>query len=416
MSRRRPDRRNSTVLRFVVAFVAAAALSGGLVSAPSAFAGSRARVAAAPTVLSATRKTALPLPAPGSLTVQSIALTKGTWTVIAKASAFGTANGDFFRCELFDRTTALDGVTTFLTPVVPEDVLTNIAVIKVKTAVTVRQECGHDGAAGNGGSIDAGARIVAFVTPASRVRIARTTAPVNLGSDPVGVENLSLTAGTWVVAVKLTPVELSDPDAYADCGFDGNGVTREIGTDQGNHAASTMFIVRSTANLLSTTTFTLTCSATGDGVYLDAGAVFWAWKANALVAGGPGDCPIVNSASPVDAYVMEPTNCEIGSGSFPTELAGAHLPAGTWVGLGSLDQLLSGGENVARCEILDATHGKQLDETSTSEAGLPDPYVGDTNLAVVTVKKTLDVEDRCGQDYAAPAADARTSGWAFIEP
>jgi hypothetical protein len=390
------------------------AIGGGATASASA-----GGAAATPTVVSATRKKALALPTPGLHTVESIALTAGTWTVVAKASAIGPGGGDFFRCQLIDVThgTVLDGSTTFLKDAVPRDVITNLAVIKAKGAVTISYECGHDGDAGDAGSIDAGASLVGFVTPASRVRVARSTMQANLSSTPVGIVNLSLTKGTWVIAAKVTPVALSEPEAVGVCNYGADDFQREVGTDSADHAVSTIFKVDATAKLSTTTTFTLLCRG-NTGVYLDPGAVFWAWKASDLESADTDTCPVTAVAGvATDAVVLHERNCDIRSGSFPSQMIGARLSAGTWVGLSGFDTLLSESVNVARCQILDANHGKQLDESSTAEGDFfGEPLTGITNVTVVTVKKTLDVEGRCGQDTTDADATALDSGWAFIRP
>ena len=398
-----------------------AVLSVAVITAPATLAGAAKRVAPPPTIVSASTTAAVTLPAPGLVVVQSVALSKGTWTLLAKATAIDTGSPDFFRCNLVDIThsTTLDGATAFLNTGIPLDVITNLAVITAKGTVTISQECGHDSDAGDSGSIDSGASLVGFASQRSRVRIARSATQVNLAPSPIGIENLSLTKGTWVIAAKVTLVALSVGHAAGQCSYDPDQFERLLGTNSGDHAASTMFKVGATVTLTATTTFTLSCAATG-GIYVDPGAVFWAWKANHLATADASQCPVtLAAAATTDALVLHQRNCAIGPGSFPSQMVGAHLRAGAWVGFSGMDNLDSQGTNVVRCQVLDAIHGKQLDVSSTAEspiANFVQPFTGITNLAIVDVKKSLDVEGRCGEDNAGPAAASDDSAWAFIKP
>jgi hypothetical protein len=402
--------------------VAVVAALGALVGATLATTGlgtaNAAPRAAASNIVQVATTTALALPAPGLQVVQSVNLTKGTWSLFAKATAINAGTGDFFRCQLVDVTHSnpLDGSTTFLNAGVPRDVITNIGLIKVKTTVTVKQECGHDGDAGDAGSIDAGASLVGFVTPAARVRIARTTTQSNVGTTPTGILNLSLPKGTWVIATKFTPVALSVSEAEVGCRYDADLYGRLVGTDAGDHAVSTVFRVDTTAPV-STTTLTLSCQA-DPGAYIDPGTVFWAWKATSAQAADTSACPVTLEGTALnDALVLHARDCNVGAGSFPTEMIGAHLGAGTWIGLGAFDDLESNGTSVARCQILDATHGKQLDVASTAEdGGGGAPTTGISNVTVVRAKKAVDVEGRCGLDTVDTTGFGFDSGWAFIKP
>jgi hypothetical protein len=407
--------------------VIAGALMFAVVTVPAAASSARAvrRAATPPTVVSHKTTKAHALATPGMQVIESVKLTKGTWTLIAKATAFGGERDfDFFRCQLVDTThkVALDGSTAQLGAGVDTDVITNLAVLKATGAVTVAQECGHDGTAGNPGSIEADASVVGFVAAPSRIRIARTTAQTPIGSGgSVGVLNLSLPKGSWVLGVKLSAVGFADVRGAVDCTV-GSGLafTREVGTVAGMHAVSTLLYV-SAATPATTSTLTLSCRGNDPQLYLDPNTAFWAWKANDLQqASGLDACPVtLQAAAAADALVERTNLCRLGAGSFPTQIVGAHLRAGTWVALSGVDGLESEGTvNLDHCELLDASHGRALDVASATESGFnesTDTQI--TNLAVATVKHGLAVEGRCGEDQTVPSpGQVEDSGWAFIKP
>jgi hypothetical protein len=396
--------------------VSAAGVAGGVPQPASA---------AAPNVVSHVTKKAHALPAPGMQRIESIRLTKGTWTLVAKASAFGGEGApDFFRCQLVDMThkVALDGSTAQLGAGLDTDVITNLALLKAKGPVTIAQECGHDGTAGNAGSIEADASLVGFVVSPSRVRVARTTAQTPIGSGGyVGVLNLSLPKGSWVLGVKLSAVGFDAVRGAVDCTVDNETLfTREVGTVTGMHAVSTLFHVAA-ATPSTTSTLTLSCRGNDPQLYLDPNTAFWAWKAtNLQQASGLATCPVtLQGAAAADALVEGANLCRLGSGNFPTQIAGAHLRAGTWVALSGVDGLASEGNgNLDHCELLDASHGRALDVASAAESAeneSTDTQI--TNLAVTTVKHGLAVEGRCGEDLTESSpGQVESSGWAFIKP
>ncbi len=403
--------------------VAATLAVGGLVSSTTGAASAGPRLATATVVSHATTK-AHALTTPGMKKIQSVALTAGTWSIFAKATALG--GNDFFRCQLLSSASAtpLDGSTTQLNAAVTGDVITNVAVLKTTTNVTVTQDCGHDGDAGDPGSIDAGAAVVAFLAKPSRVRVARTSTQTPLaGGVMTGVENLSLPKGAWVIVAKTPIVDLSDNETDVYCALQLDTGERFVGSNSGVHLVSTVFQVDATAMLTTTTTFTLSCESTsGGGAYLDPGVVMWAWKATDLASttsSSDNACPLLLTGTTAnDALVLAQRSCSIGVGSYPSQITGVHLHAGTWVALAGYDQVRPNPATTLRCELLDANNGKQLDNAAASFSGsaLGGFAVGITNVGAVTVKNAVDVEGRCGQDGATTNALSQSSGWAFIRP
>jgi hypothetical protein len=402
------------------------ALVVGIVAVPATTGSARPtrNTPAAPTVVHHATTKAHTLATPGLKTIESISLTAGNWSIFAKATAIDPSGGDFFRCTLVatSPTTQLDGATTSLNPTVTRDVITNITVFKTKHAVTIQQRCGHDVDGGDAGSIDAGASVVAFLTPATRVRTARTTAQTPLPNREFsGVANLSLPKGNWVVVAKVTPVDLTGSEGVDLCRLgSAPDFQRVLGPSaSGDHGVSTMVQVQP-ISVSTTTTFTLECEAATDGNYLDPGSVLWAWKATHLASAtsaAPNQCPLTLSAAATsDALVLNQQVCDVGNGSFPTEIAGAHLDAGTWVALGAFDDLWPRDPNVVRCQLLNASKGKQFDVSSAALQYPGFSTTGITNLGVVVVPKHVDIEARCGQDGAGDPAVSAESGWGFIKP
>jgi hypothetical protein len=253
------------------------------------------------------------------------------------------------------------------------------------------------------------------------VRVVRTTSqtPLPQGSS-IGVENISLPKGSWVVAIKASPVDFTGSIESDQCAFAAMNpaLLRDLGDpSQGTHSVTTVLRVAPVA-VASTTTLSLSCEASGTGTYLDPNTVVWAWKATSLASTAGNECPVtLGAAKATDALVISEAECDIAPGSFPSEIVGARLRVGTWVVIASVDELIPRDDNVAHCQILSATRGVPLDVASASLAGAFEGAVtGVTNLAVAGFAKHGDLEGRCGEDGAGSPADAFTSGWAFIKP
>lgn len=381
-------------------------------------------VAAPPKVVSATNPSSIALTSPGQVVVQSITITKGTWSLIAKASAINPgASGDFFRCLLVDTThsVVLDGSTTFLNPSIPRDVITNLAALTVKGRVTINQECGHDGSAGDAGSVDGEASLVGFVTAPARVRIARSGGQTTL--DPgvnKGVLNLALPAGNWVVVAKLTPVVLSAASVRIVCSDEAvsGGADRQLGTSSGLHAASTIF----DAGALKATkpkTVHLQCTAEPSGAYIDPGAVLYAWKATSLKRAASTTCPVSGSTPAAsDALVLtQQSQCDIAPATRSTGLAHARLQPGTWVALGGLFDLVSQGVNIGRCDLYEPKQKFSIDSSNASTSSVTGyPVTGLANLAVVKTTRAREVDGDCGEDNGGLDAVSTAASWVFVRP
>jgi hypothetical protein len=381
--------------------------------------------AAPPTVVSATDPSSIALTSPGQKPVQSVTITKGTWTLIGKAPVINAgASGDFFRCELLDAThsTVLDGSTTFANPSIPRDVITNVAVFAAKGRVTITQECGHDGAAGNSGFVDGESTLVGFASAPTRVRSASSGGQTDLPPGVnKGIVSLSLPAGSWVVVAKVAPVVLSAASVRIVCSDEAvsAGADRELGTASGEHAVSTIFDVGA-IKLTKTKTVHLDCTAGGSGAYVDPDAVLYAWKATSLKRVSSATCPAAaNTATATDALVVTQTGqCDLAPGTRESQLVHAKLQPGAWVALGGPFDVLSHGANVARCELYDQKKMVLLDSSgaSTSASVLDYPVTGLANLAVVRATRARAVDGDCGEDNGGLDAVSSAASWVFVKP
>jgi hypothetical protein len=378
-----------------------------------------------PTVVSATDASSISLTSPGMVLVQSITITKGTWTLIGKASVINPGpSGDFFRCELFDAThsTVLDGSTTFVNPSIPYDDITDLAVFTATGRVTISQECGHDGAAGDSGFVDGESNLVGFASAASRVRSARAGGQTTLvPSVNTGVLNLALPAGEWVVVAKVTPVVLSAASVKIVCSDEAvtAGQDRELGTASGEHAVSTIFAAGA-VKTTKTKTVHLNCTAGGSGAYIDPGAVLYAWKATSLKRTSSATCPVpASAATTTDALVATQTGqCDVAPGTRSSPLVDAKLQPGTWVALGGAFDIESQGMNIARCQLYEPKQMFLLDSSgaSTSASVLDYPVTGLANLAVVKTTRARAVDGDCGEDNGGADARSTAASWVFLRP
>jgi hypothetical protein len=409
--------RRATVLAIVLV-VGAIAATVPVSSTPA--------TAAPPTVVSATDASSIALTSPGSVVVQSITITKGTWTLLGKASLINSgASGDFFRCELVDTTHSkvLDGATAFLNPSIPYDVVTNLAVFTASGRVTISQECGHDGTAGDaGGFVDGESNLVGYASTPTRVRSATSGGQTTLNSGVnTTVLNLALPAGSWVVVAKLTPVVLSAASVQVDC-YDqavGGGALRELGTASGVHAASTIFDAGA-LKVAKTKTVRLGCTALGSGAYIDPGAVLYAWKATSLKRVSSTTCPVpATAATATDALVVaQAGQCDLAPGTRSSPLVHAQLKAGTWVALGGAFDVASQGVNIAHCQIYEPTQMLLLDGSvaSMSASVLGYPVTGLANLAVVHAAHAREVDGDCGENNGGADAVSSGASWVFLRP
>jgi hypothetical protein len=381
-------------------------------------------VAAPPTVVSATNPSSISLTSPGQVVVQSVTITKGTWSLFAKASVINAgASGDFFRCELVDSAHAkvLDGSTSFVNPSIPYDVITNVALLTVKGRVTIAQECGHDGTAGNSGFVDGESNLVAFAVVPSRVRLASSGGQTTLSSSAEkDVVSLELPAGKWVVVAKLAPVVLSAASLQITCSDEAvtGGAQRELGTASGVHAVTTIFDVGA-LTVAKRRTVHLECGATGDGAYIDPDAVLWAWKATSVKRASSATCPVPGvAATATDALVLTQTGqCDLAPGTRSSPLAHATLKPGTWVALGGVFDFASQGKNIGRCEIYEPKQQFLLDSSGASASSVTGfPVTGLANLAVVTTKRASAVDADCGEDNGGADAVSTAASWVFVRP
>jgi hypothetical protein len=400
------------VARFAVLGVVGASLATVSSAAVARGASGQADVRAAATgkrVVSARTTSALSMPAPGFVRVQSVSVSAGAWTVIAKATAVNTGASDFVRCQLYDATNkvALDGATYQVGGTISNGgPITNLATITVATGATVRvqQRCGHDGSAGDAAYLDADASLVALQTrdnAADDQTIARTTATTPMTSTNTTVLSFTLPTGDYAIGIKMTGVTFSG-NSTVTCLFENpRGVTGgpsvTVGGAATSAATNAYFTYLSGGGSVS-----LVCSAFGPaGAYLDPDVVLWARNAKAAIAVENGCGPtLVNATTDLVAVVRDGPACPIQGTA--TAMSGAFINAGSWVAVGgeaALDNLA--GSDFARCALSEnvTTH---LDGTAVWEPQFT--YVGTTQLAALKTTGPTRVSETCGRDTSGASS------------
>jgi hypothetical protein len=223
---------------------------------------------------------------------------------------------------------------------------------------------------------------------------------------------LSLTPGTWIIGAKFTTVDLSASENEIACDFGNDSLFREVGSD--THQATTAFALEAAPPLTSVTTITLSCRTDLTSAYIDPGTELWAWKTSDAQTETVSACDATLNATPTnDALLVDSSQCQIGAGSFPTEVVGAQLGTGTWLAIAAVDGYV-GSSDIGRCQLLDANNGKQLDAGSLTGLFETDGQI--TNLSVLNVKRSTTVEGRCGHDTASDEFCYAQGAWVFIKP
>jgi hypothetical protein len=357
-----------------------------------------ARTTAATTLPSATTKT----------TVQSLTLTGGPWTIIAKGFIvdLSTAESDFFRCELFNATSAkhLDVSAAWVSDQMHGNMITNIAKLTVAAGatVTIQQRCWHDHNGISQASVDPGATLLAFKAPsADKNRLFRSTASAPLPLGFATVASLGLTAGTWVFGFKATAVNVGTDSDVAQCGVPGTDVYQDVGTNPGWPRVAT-FTAFGVVNANTSTTITVQCgSRQGGPVYLDPGLVLWARQVPSAVTGS--SCGTILGAATTTGAVadMRISKCTIGVGTGASQMGGTAITPGTWVVLGAEQADLSTSfAGFVNCRATNPGTNKVLD--AHADVWLPfmsattDSFATTTYLGKVTTSVNTAVEFRCG--------------------
>jgi hypothetical protein len=185
--------------------------------------------ASAPNVVQVRTSAPVTLPDAGAtlMTVESVKLATGSWTVTSNATAVNFGAGDFVRCQLDAHGTLIDGgATTYLANRVGG--LVETATLKANAPTTVALRCDHDHAAttANQFYFDPGVTLTAVRggpiespnvhTSASPVVVeSRTTAQVPLTNTRRSpVTSVKLPNGRWAVTANATGVDFTEFDFF----------------------------------------------------------------------------------------------------------------------------------------------------------------------------------------------------------
>jgi hypothetical protein len=363
------------------------------------------------------------MPLPGDAVVQSIKLTVGAWTVMAKASAVNPSTPDFVRCQIYDNTNnvGLDGATYQLGNTIERGgTITNLATIVVPEASTVQvqQRCGHDTSAGNGTYIDADASIVGFLTvdgTAAGQTELRTASQTPLTATDATVLSLPLAQGSYAIGFKTSAVtfggdtrvfcSMTVPSGYA------GGISSDIGSPTAV-ATNAFFTYLSNFNQAINLSVTLKCRYLGaSGAYLDPGTVLWARKVKAVTAAAGGcGTTLVNGTTDLVAVVRPGASCAISSS--PTTLSQAFVTKGTWVAVGGESSLINNGgaDDYMHCEL--TVNGGHLDGSAAWEIGGHD--VGVTLLGTAKTTGFTAFTEACHRDSSGQQSASIGGGLVLI--
>ena len=250
---RRPSVRGRR-LSFGVAAAALAITTIGLATGSAASAATAA--ASSSRVVTARTTTTFAMPAPGYNTVQSVTLSAGAWTVIAKATAVNSSTTDFARCQLYDAThsVSLDGATYQVgTTASTGGPITNLATLDVLAGATVQiqQRCGHDGAAGDAApdldvDVDGGGGSDSADNATGAAAVTERAAPVSapaVAPEPRAPEVTPGRVAALPAARRLASDLGVDLDTIGGTGQDGDPPAGFVAGD--THDAAAFFLVES---------------------------------------------------------------------------------------------------------------------------------------------------------------------------
>ena len=253
--------------------------------------GAALRVVPATGALAATTTASTSLSASGAtpVTVASVSVPAGSWSVSAKATGVNFAGADDVRCDVKAASTLVDGATTLVGNAAggptgekgPSAAMMAMqGLITTATTQTFSLNCQHDfGIAGE--YIDPQASLI--VVPSSGGSSSSTTASTTLSpsaATATTITSLSVAAGTWSVSAKATAVNFGGAD-YVRCTISAgasalDASTTLVGNAFGGPTAETgpsaaMVAEQSLVTTTSVTTLSLTClhDFSFSGEYID---------------------------------------------------------------------------------------------------------------------------------------------------
>lgn len=311
--------------------------------------------------------------------VESVVLSKGSWTITSNLSAINFGAGDFVRCDLRSDATAIDGgATVFLANRVAN--IVNAGTVVTTEKSTIALFCDHDknAATANQFYIDPGATITAVQggpikapgVSASQPTVVegRSTASTPLAENSfTPVTTIKVPQGKWAVHANGSGVNFSDFDwAYCVVSTSSGSVSdnyTEAGTDGTDAAAADLDLEAKATVPASGATLTLNCESDFSTTpYIDAGATLIATKTAATVV----DVPQVEISD---------------TGGTLTTLTTKTMPAGSWRITGEVgieyrnpNNSVGGVRDFVRCQLQANGHiiGSSQTQEMTEEGNIQD--------------------------------------------
>lgn len=320
--------------------------------------------------------------------VESVVLSKGSWTITSNLDAINFGAGDFVRCHLQSDATAIDGgATVFLANRVANIVNSGTVVTTKKSTIALFCEHDKNAATANQFYIDPGATITAVqggpieapgVTASQPTVVeGRSTANTPLAENTfTPVTTVTLPKGKWAVHANGSGVNFSDFDwAYCVVDTSAGSVSdnySEAGTEGTDAAAAEIDLEAKVTVPTGGATVTLNCDSDfSTSPYIDAGATLIATKTGATVVAVP--------------------QVEISdTGGTLTTLATKTMPAGSWRITGEVgieyrypNNSVGGARDFVRCELQANGHiiGSSQTQEMTEEGNIQDIVDSATNTS-----------------------------------
>jgi hypothetical protein len=354
----RGDGRRPRLRRMATGLIALA------VFAPVVFVTAGPAEASGPNVVQARSAAAVTLPDAGGtpVTVESVSLTRGFWTVTSNAIAVNFGAGDFFRCQLEANGVLIDGgATTYLAGRVGG--LVNAGTWKAGGAFTVALRCDHDNAASSAGQfyLDPGVTLTAVrggpiqsptvhTSATPTVVESRTSSAVSLVKTTMTpVTSVTLPPGTWAATANASAVDFAGFD-WANCYLavsSGGGISSSgpsVGVTPTDSSVSGVTVEATATIPAAGGTVALMCdSSFTNDVYLDPGATLTA--------------TFVPTASGVKTHPIGQVTLPDPGGTGASVMSQA-MPAGAWrietevtAGLRAPNNAYGPGTDFVRCTL-----------------------------------------------------------------
>ena len=381
-----------------------------------------AQAAAGPNVVQARTASAVILPDAGAtlVTVESVSLGKGSWTVTSNATAVNFGPGDYVRCQLDAYGSVLmdGGATTYLANRVGGVV--DVGTWKSGVPFTVALRCDHDHVASytsqfyfdpgvtltavRGGPIES-PTIHTSATP-TVVQSRTTSAFALVDTQWSPVTSVTLPPGTWAVSANASAVQFGSFD-WAHCtvtvssGATIVSSTPEVGVAPTDSTVSGVTVDATATMPAAGGTATLMCgSGFGNSAYLDPGATLTA--------------TLVPQVKSLVTHLIAPVDLP-DAGASAADVVDQHMPAGSWRiatevtgGLHASNNGYSPGSDFVRCGLW--ADGTRIDGGAAiiSRGGYIEEIV---HAGTFTATTSWTLRLSCAHDVAVPA----TYHWQIVD-